>query len=66
MEIRPTPFYTKWFEALKDNNAKARIIKRLRRLQNGNPVLVVLLCGGDKGTQRQDIRKAIEIASALE
>jgi putative addiction module killer protein len=29
-------------------------------------VLVILLCGGDKRTQSKDIRKAIEVAEALE
>lgn len=28
--------------------------------------IVVLLCGGDKGTQSRDIRKAMEIAGTLE
>ncbi len=28
--------------------------------------VVILLCGGDKGTQSKDIRKAKEIAEALE
>lgn len=29
--------------------------------QRGN-VLVILLCGGDKSTQRSDIRRALELA----
>jgi putative addiction module killer protein len=29
-------------------------------------VVVILLCGGDKGTQSKDIRKAHEIAETLE
>jgi putative addiction module killer protein len=30
------------------------------------PVVVVLLCGGDKGTQQRDIARAKELAAALE
>jgi putative addiction module killer protein len=30
------------------------------------PVLVILLCGGDKGTQRRDIEKAKTLAAELE
>jgi putative addiction module killer protein len=30
------------------------------------PVLIILLCGGDKDTQEPDIRRAKDIAAALE
>jgi putative addiction module killer protein len=30
------------------------------------PVLIILLCGGDKSTQEQDINRAKEIAAGLE
>jgi putative addiction module killer protein len=30
------------------------------------PVLIILLCGGDKDTQERDIRRAKDIAAALE
>lgn len=38
---------------------------RLYYVQRG-PVLVVLLCVGDKGTQRRDIARARELAAQLE
>ena len=77
-----------WLEGLRDRRARAKIRKRLDRVQFGNlgdvkPVgegvselrvddgpgyriyfaqvgttIVVLLCGGDKSSQRQDILKA--------
>jgi len=34
---------------------------RVYYLQRGN-VLVILLCGGDKSTQRSDIRRALALA----
>ncbi len=37
MEIRQTDAYSDWFDALRDQNAKARIDVRIRRLSLGNP-----------------------------
>ena len=37
IEIRQTETYRKWFDALKDRNAKVRIDIRIRRLSLGNP-----------------------------
>ena len=36
-EIRQTETYLKWFESLRDRQAKARIDVRIRRLSMGNP-----------------------------
>jgi len=36
IEIRETAVYKKWFEALKDKKAKARIDVRIRRISLGN------------------------------
>lgn len=77
---------------MKDAEAAARIIARLRRMELGNPgdvksvggsvmemriaygpgyriyyvqrrtKMVILLCGGDKRTQRQDIKRAQALA----
>jgi putative addiction module killer protein len=84
--------FSDWLHRLKDVNAVARIVARIRRMELGNPgdtksvgsgimemriaygpgyrvyyvhrgtEIVILLCGGDKGTQRQDIRRAQVLA----
>jgi putative addiction module killer protein len=80
---------------LKDSNAVARIVARIRRMEQGNfgdirsvgsgvmelrvdygpgyrvyyvnrgAEIVILLCGGDKRTQQQDIRRAHDLARDL-
>lgn len=37
MEIRQTETYRKWFDSLRDRNARIRIDIRIRRLSLGNP-----------------------------
>jgi putative addiction module killer protein len=37
MEVRQTEIYRRWFESLRDHQAKARINIRIRRLSLGNP-----------------------------
>ncbi len=37
MEIRQTEVYAKWFGKLRDRQARARILARIRRLSLGNP-----------------------------
>jgi putative addiction module killer protein len=96
IEVRQTDEYEKWFDSLRDRQAKARIDIRVRRLSLGNPgdakpvgegvselridygpgyrvyfvqradVLIVLLAGGDKRTQDQDIRIAKQVARDLQ
>jgi len=82
------------FADLDDIKAKARILRRIERAQNGNlgdhkrfdgllemridygpgyrlyavqqgKVLIILLCGGDKSSQKRDIRKALELAKEV-
>jgi putative addiction module killer protein len=95
MEIRQTEVYARWFNSLRDRQARVRIDVRIRRLSLGNygdvkPVgegvselridygpgyrvyfaqrgqtLVILLAGGDKHTQDQDIKTAQELARGL-
>jgi putative addiction module killer protein len=87
-EVRQTADFSHWLHRLKDAEAAARIVVRLRRMEQGNPgdarsvgrgvmemriaygpgyrvyyahrgaEIVILLCGGDKRTQRQDIKRA--------
>ena len=93
--IRQTDAYEKWFRKLRDREAKARILIRIKRLSANNPgdvrsvgggiselridygpgyrvyfcrvdgAMAVLLLGGDKSTQRQDIEKARDLAQKL-
>jgi putative addiction module killer protein len=95
MIVHRTEVFSKWLRRLKDANALARIVARIRRMEQGNvgdvrsvgagvtemridygpgyrvyymqseAALVILLCGGDKRTQGQDIRKARDMAAAI-
>jgi len=37
IEIRQTDVFTRWFSKLKDRQARARVLVRIRRLSLGNP-----------------------------
>lgn len=37
IEIRETPTFTRWFDKLRDRNARSRIDVRIYRLSLGNP-----------------------------
>jgi len=96
MIIRKTEIYEKWFNKLKDNDAKNRINKRLLRIEFDNNLgdvksvgdkifeiridygpgyriyylqqehfIILLLIGGSKSTQDEDIKKAKEISREL-
>ena len=92
IEVRQTREFSAWLHRLKDANAVARIVGRIRRMEQGNPGdtrsvgkgvfemridygpgyrvyfvhrgarIVILLCGGDKRTQQQDIKRAQMLA----
>jgi putative addiction module killer protein len=93
--VRQTEEFSGWLRRLRDANAVARIIGRIRRMEMGNPgdtrgvghgilemrvdygpgyriyyvyrgaQIVLLLCGGDKRTQPQDIKRAQKLAETL-
>ena len=95
-EVRQTQQFRTWLRRLKDSNTVARIVARIRRMEQGNfgdtrsvgagvmelridygpgyrayyvnrgAEIVILLCGGDKRTQQQDIRRAHDLARDLE
>ena len=90
-EVRQTAEFARWLRRLKDANAVARIVTRIRRMEQGNvgdsrslgaglmdmridygpgyrvyfvhrgATIVIMLCAGDKRTQRQDIKRAREL-----
>jgi len=92
IEVRQTEEFSGWLRRLRDADAVARIVGRIRRMELGNPgdaksvgkgvmemriaygpgyrvyyvqrgaEIVILLCGGDKRTQRQDIKRAQALA----
>jgi putative addiction module killer protein len=94
-EVRQTEEFSGWLHRLRDANAVARIVGRIRRMELGNPGdakgvgqgilemridygpgyriyyvhrgarIVILLCGGDKRTQQQGIKRAQKLAETL-
>ena len=94
-EVRQTAEFSDWLRRLRDPNAVARIVARIRRMEMENPgdakgvgkgvvemridygpgyriyyvhqgpMIVVVLCGGDKRTQSRDIKRAQELAERL-
>ena len=95
IEVRQTREFSAWLHRLRDANAAARIVARIRRMEKGNPgdsksvggsilemrvdhgpgyriyyvhrgaQVVILLCGGDKRTQQQDIKRAQTLAETV-
>ena len=96
IEVRQTQGFSAWLRRLRDANAVARIVGRIRRMEKGNPgdtrsvgqgilemridygpgyriyyshrgaQIVILLCGGVKRTQQQDIKRAQKLAETYE
>jgi len=88
IEVRQTAKFSRWLRRQRDANAVARIVSRIRRMEQGNlgdsknlgvglmemridygpgyrvyyvhkgTAIIILLCGGDKRTQRADIEGA--------
>jgi putative addiction module killer protein len=95
MEIRKTKIFANWLDKLRDIQARARVLVRIKRLAEGNTgdaksvgegvfelrihygpgyrvyytkighEIVLLLAGGDKSTQSDDIRTALRLAHNL-
>ncbi|TPM39381.1 type II toxin-antitoxin system RelE/ParE family toxin [Mesorhizobium sp. B2-2-3] len=95
IEVREIDRYSDWFNALRDLQARARILARLRRVSLGTlgdvaPVgegvselrihygpgyrvyfvqrgstVIILLGGGDKSTQKEDIAAAKALAKKV-
>jgi putative addiction module killer protein len=96
LQVRQTIRFSTWLAGLRDERARARILKRLDRARDGNlgdiaslgggvselrifygpgyrlyfaqrgETLIVLLCGGDKSSQRSDIAEARAMAKEIE
>ena len=94
IEVRQTVRFAKWLKGLRDDQAFARITKRIERARVGNlgdvkffggigemrldygpgyrvyfvkqgEAIIILLCGGEKGSQAKDIRTALEMAKEI-
>lgn len=95
-KVKPLPEFSDWLASLKDPMTRARLIRRLEKLERGllgdvapvgegvsemrehfepgwrmyyierNGMLIVMLGGGDKSTQRADIAKAIAVSKTIE
>ena len=93
--MRQAEEFSGWLHRLRDANAVARIVDRIRRMEMGKPgdaksvghgilemridygpgyriyyvhrgaQIVILLCGGDKRTQQQDVKRAQKLAETL-
>ncbi|MBK1663005.1 hypothetical protein CKO38_04875 [Rhodospirillum rubrum] len=93
--IHRTDIFDSWLSGLRDHQAKARILARIRSAEQGNfgdskaiggsiselridtgpgyriyftrqgEIVYLLLCGGDKSTQPQDITRAKDMARLL-
>lgn len=46
VEVRQTPEFSSWLRRLKDDEAAARIVGRIRRMEHGNPGDVRSVGGG--------------------
>ncbi|XKG32622.1 hypothetical protein LG277_03450 [Vreelandella aquamarina] len=58
IELIKSDVFDRWLRGLRDTQARAKISVRLNR----GPIVVVLLCGGDKSSQPSDIEQAKAIA----
>ena len=81
IEVRQTDRFACWLAGLRDQRGRARVQARIERLRAGNPgdvkpigsgvselrgsTLIILLAGGDKATQAQDIQTALELAPQI-
>lgn len=94
--IKPLTEFSDWLDGLKDPITRARLIRRLEKVERGllgdvepvgegvsemrehfgpgwrmyylerEDVLIIMLGGGSKATQRADIARAIAIAKTIE
>lgn len=95
LRVEQAPTFARWLDQLKDTRARARILTRILRLEDGSwgdvrvlgdslfelrvmvgpgyrlygtrmeGTVVMLLCGGDKGSQNRDVEKAKRLAEKV-
>ncbi|MDR1429989.1 MAG: hypothetical protein LBI85_06830 [Spirochaetaceae bacterium] len=62
MGIRESSVYKKWIRHLRDDRTRYRTTAAC---QDTGKELIILLCGGDKATQDEDIKQAKRRAAAM-
>lgn len=76
IEIKRLPEFDEWLDGIKDNMTRIRLNRQLDKVQRGNwgdikplqdgDVVIVMLGGGDKSAQQQDIDRAVKLSKTLE
>lgn len=66
IEVRRTAEFDEWLQSLRDVQGRARILRRIDRVQAGNLGDIARvgggMCGGDKASHRRDIERAQALA----
>jgi putative component of toxin-antitoxin plasmid stabilization module len=62
IDVHRTDVFVKWLDGVRDDRLRPRLSPVFTKRRK---VTVLLLCGGTKGTQERDIKRAIKMAKEL-